>query len=287
MQLGQVQMDNDAYHAADGISCSHLKDVEAGERHYWHKRINPNREPEAQDPGAKLLGSATHCAILEPDFLTSRYVSVPEDAPKRPTSTQLAAAKPSAATLEQIAWWQDFEAQAAGKEILPFEAWKNCIGMRDAVLAHPVASKLLADIQTEQTFFAIDPETGTLIKSRPDAMNARRGLMVDVKSARDASPDGFGKQAANLRYDLQPPWYQDVVKAAIGESLPIWAFVAVESTAPYCIGVYYVEEGDIHASRADARRLLNKILACRASGVWPDYTWDKALPLKLPAWHRR
>lgn len=290
---------NDAYHSGPGISKSHLDDI-AGKSplHYWQKRINPNR-PADEKSDALRLGDVIHKAILEPDVLSGHIIKLPADAPRRPTEKQRNAKKPSPETLEAIDFWDGFNKESLGKVIIENDEFDMVIAARDAVLCHPVAGPLFTNGLAEQSFYATDPKTGELIKCRTDLWRPGSSMIVDLKSAIDASPDGFGRAAANYRYDVQAVWYPDVCELAIGESVDHFVFVAIEKEAPWAVGVYFWENeyesafngrivvetpGD--KARALARRDLDLIAECRRTNSWPDYG---ASPqgLRLPGWARR
>lgn len=266
--LGLVVQSNDAYHSGPGVSKSHL-DTIAGKspRHYWHKYINPDREPSESTP-AMILGSAIHTAILEPDNLAAEYVANPG------INRRTNAGK---------AEYEAFVAENAKKVVLEDEDFQTCLAVRDAVHSHPVAAGLLTGGQAEQSFFAVDPETGELIKCRTDYMHDSGNMIVDLKSTEDASPNGFGKSAANFRYPVQTAWYNGVLDAAFGEHPQHWVFLAVEKKPPYAVGIYFMKPEDVARAAMAARRDFMRIVECRRSGYWPDYGAE-ALPLSLPGW---
>lgn len=264
--LGLVECTNDAYHSGPGISKSHLdKIASASPRHYWHHYLNPDRVREEPTP-AMVLGSAIHSAILEPDLFPLEYVADPG------INRRTNAGK---------AEYEAFVAENAGKTVLNDEQMQTCLAVRDAVHLHPVAAGLLQGGAAEQSFYAIDPETGELIKCRTDYLAG--DMIVDVKSTEDASPDGFGKSAANFRYPMQVAWYHDVMDAAFGEHPPHWVFLAVEKKPPYAVGLYFTEPDVVQRARLACRRDLMRIVQGKRTGQWPDYGAE-ALPLNLPAW---
>jgi exodeoxyribonuclease VIII len=63
---------------------------------------------EEQPTEALLLGSALDCLRLENGLFASKFITVPPDAPKRPSSVQRNAKKPSPETVGAIAWWNRF-----------------------------------------------------------------------------------------------------------------------------------------------------------------------------------
>lgn len=268
--MGLVECSNDEYHSAPGISKSHL-DVINGKspRHYWHKYLNPNREPENATP-AKVLGSAIHSIVLEPDLFKQHYV--PNPGIERRSNAGKAE-------------WAAFCAENAGKGILEDAQYQTCLQVRDAVYADPLAGNLLrAPGKAEQSFWALDPDTGELIKCRYDYLHEGGGVAVDLKSTEDASPAGFGKSVFNYRYFLQPPWYFDVLDILYGETPKTWAFLPIEKDPPYVCGVYYATEDQMRAGRDIARRDFMRIVEMKKANTWPGYTGDGPLPVELPTW---
>lgn len=268
-QLGLVEMTNDEYHAGPGVSKSHLDKINQSPLHYWHAYLNPDRVRAAPTP-SMVLGTAIHTAVLEPDLLPAQFVRG-EKFDRRTTAGKAAAAA--------------FELEHAGKTVLEPDSYDAVLAVRDAVHRHPLAAGLLRGGQAEQSFFALDQETGELVKCRVDYFNPEAGMIVDLKSTGDASPAGFARSVANYRYHVQQPWYQDILKSLYGEAPPYWAFLAVETTPPYAIGVYFLEADDVALGRREARRDLRHIARCRAANHWPDYGTE-AQELELPGWAR-
>lgn len=267
---GLVDCTNEQYHSGPGVSASHLHTI-AGKspRHYWAKYIDPDRERTPPTP-AMVLGSAIHSIVLEPDLFPAEYVANPG-----------IERRSNAGKAEYAA----FEAEHRGKTVLSDEDFQTCLAIRDAVHRHPLAAGLLRGGKAEQSFYGIDAETGELIKCRTDYMHDSGAMIVDLKSTEDASPDGFGKSAANFRYPVQVAWYHDVMDAAFGEHPEHWVFMAVEKKPPYAIGLYFAQREDVERARLAARRDFMRIVECKRAGAWPDYGVE-ALPLSLPAWWR-
>ena len=294
---GFIDCTNDEYHSSPGVSKSHLDSIaDLSPLHYWHKYINPERERQAPTE-AMEIGTAIHSAILEPDLFVTDFVRAPDDAPKRPTQRQMEAKKPSGDTILAREWWEGFDKEHQGKQILTAEDYKTCLAIRDRVHKHPKVAGFFEGGRSEFTVYAyipvevVDPFTGEvieaqeLVKCRYDYMHNSGVLAVDLKSTQDASKAGFAKSVANFRYMLQPPWYLDVTKAAFGECPREWAFVAVEKTPPYAIGVYYVTPEDIQRGREAARKYFERIVLHRHLNYWPDYAeMDGPQPIILPGW---
>jgi hypothetical protein len=260
---------NEEYHAAPGVSKSKLDAIaNRSPLHYWAEYEDPNRVRETTK--ALDAGQAIHTAILEPDMLLERVACEPECDRRTKVGKEIAAA---------------FELENAGKIILKNEVYQTVLALRDACYRHPVASGLLALGKAEQSYFATDAETGELVKCRADYIHDDGSMIVDVKSAVDASPWGFGKAAASYRYPVQASWYMDVIAAATGRRPQHFVFLAFEKEYPYAIGVYYAAADVIERARETARRDFLKILHHKRTDTWPDYGTD-VLQLQLPAWYR-
>jgi exodeoxyribonuclease VIII len=267
--IGLVDETNDAYHSGPGISKSHLDVIASSSPlHYWHKYLNPERERE-EPTRAMIIGSAIHSAILEPDLFPSEYVASPGFDRRSTKGRENAEA---------------FAAEHKGKVVLEPEDFSMCLTIRDRVHNHPVAGGLLVGGRSEQSFYAIDSETGELIKCRTDYLHDSGHLIVDIKSTEDASPDGFGRSCVKFRYPVQTAWYQHVLRSAYGECPQHWAFVAVEKEPPFAVGVYFPTPEQIDFAAHAARRDFLRIVEHRRAGVWPDFTPVEPLPLSLPNW---
>lgn len=267
---GLVDMTNEEYHSAPGISKSHL-DAIAGKSpmHYWQKHINPEREPFNKTP-ALVLGDAIHAAILEPHKFETEYAAAPA-CDRR--------------TKEGKAVYEAFLVRAVGKIILDANQFDIARRVRDACHRHPVASGFLAEGETEQSYFATDMFTGELIKCRTDRTVGpiNGGLIVDLKSTEDASPAAFGRSAANYRYDVQVAWYYRVFESLHLGRPESWVWIAFEKEPPYAIGCYFAQPEDIERAAHAAARDFDRILEHRRSGQWPDYAVSIE-PLYMPKW---
>lgn len=189
----------------------------------------------------------------------------------------------------QVTLWSDVQAEwlrnNGHRTVLTQEQWDQLHAMKSAVMAHPAARALLTGKpgKAEQSVFWIDEATGELCRCRPDFWR-EDGIIVDVKTTDDASPEGFAKSIANWRYDVQHPFYCDGVKAATGSDVRAFLFLAVEKKAPYAVGVYALDAESVAIGRAQYQRDLAVFSQCKQAGRWPGYG-DKIQTISVPAWH--
>ena len=169
------------------------------------------------------------------------------------------------------------ESRAAGKIPLLEKDWQQVEAIRDAVMAHPLAKAAFTGHKPEQSVFW--DEDGLMLKCRPDAWQP--GLLVDLKTTRDANPNEFGKTAHEYGYHQSAAHYVDGVKAATGEELP-FHFVLVEKTEPYLVSVVELDIEAINIGRQLNDRAKRIYRECVETNTWPGY--PTADLISLPMW---
>lgn len=185
---------------------------------------------------------------------------------------------------------EEWQRNNGHRQVLAGDAWEQVHAMRNSVMDHPAASRLLsAPGRAELSVYWRDPVTGVLCRCRPDFWRDD-GIVVDLKSTEDASPEGFAKSIANWRYDVQAPYYVDginLMREQAGRSdiakAKAFVFIAVEKKAPYAVGVYLLDAESIEHGRVKYRACLDTFAACDTSGVFPGYG-DKIQTISLPGW---
>jgi hypothetical protein len=227
-------------------------------------------ETEDNDTDARKRGRAVHVAALEPDRYRAEYVTW-------------------TGKVRNGGKWDDFQAANAGKEILTTSMAHDCIELQRAVRGCPAAVPYLSGGRSELTVLwsfereAMGGLEGYVIpcRSRID-FEAKAGALVDLKSTRDASPGGFGREVARYGYHAQAAFYQDAYFAATGRRLP-YVFVAVEAAQPHVAAVYRVNQRDIELGRAHYVDLMDRLHVCMRDNHWPGYG-EGEMELELPAW---
>ncbi|HZZ05639.1 PD-(D/E)XK nuclease-like domain-containing protein [Paraburkholderia sp.] len=195
-----------------------------------------------------------------------------------------------------VTLWSDVQAEwltnNTGRIVLSESDWNTLHAMREVLMRHPAAGKLLRRRgRAEMSFYWVDPETGELLRVRPDKYTDC-GLCLDLKTARDASFDGFVSSIQSYRYDVQHPFYLDGIAAAIEQGkLDIakpraFFFIAQEAEPPYSVGVYSLDPEDVELGRLEYRADLRKLAQCRATGHFPGYG-DDIQQISLTSWHRQ
>lgn len=261
-------MSNADYHAdTTAISASGLKLFARSPAHYYAAYLDPNR-PQRQPTSAMKLGTAAHCAILEPGEFASRYAEMPEGISLRTNEGK--AIRDSILT--------------SGREVLSAEDFRVVTDMAVAFSQNPVAASLFDKPHyVESSIFATIG--GVKCKCRPDFITSGGLLVMDVKTTRDASPDEFGRSAWSLGYHLQAAFYRRVISEATGTT-PDFLFGCVEPEAPHLTAFYSVPPYLLEYADGLIESLLERYAECLESGVWPGYS-SEMQELTVPGYAQR
>jgi hypothetical protein len=284
MKPGLCDMTSADYRAFDAINQSSLKKwielgMEAGNPAKYRAAMAAERAPS----DAMVLGSVVDCLAITPARFSAEFVVVPEESPARPSERSRNAKKPSPATLEAIAFWDKFDAEAAGKQIVKAEMLEQAWAMLAALKANPDIASIFS---TTGKRVAIAEMHGVRCKAEFDLFSEKSGWLFDLKTCGDASNTerGFGSAIANFGYDLQAAFYLDMA-AACGSPKEGFAWVAVESSAPHFVNVITMTADDvrIHSARERYLAALTSLVAHKSQNNWPGYfCFEEAV---TPAWH--
>ena len=242
------------YLAIEAESNSSMKAFIKSPLHYVYARSGSSESTPAQ-----AFGTLTHTVLLEPMEARKRYAPAP-DVDRRTKAGKAA--------------WAEFEAENHGKIIITNDAWDTAHAIRDQLLTDPEFRRLIGTGgDTELTVIGTDADTGLAIKARADLF--RDGVVVDLKTAADASPHGFARAVAIYKYYMQCAHYMHMFNA------DRFVFIAVEKSPPYAHGIYTIDEASIEQGRIERRRAMDGIAEHRERKVWPGYGVQE---LSIPAW---
>ena len=258
-------MSFEEYLNIDAINVHGLMAVERSPAHYWHSR-HEERKP---DTPAKARGRVAHMAILEPHEFEK---CVPE--PKTDGRTR-------AGREEKQAFLSSLGPQDIPVPEADYDAAED---MRDSVMSNRRAQAFLADGEAEKTLL-FDVRVGVqsyAAKARLDWLCEGHDVVVDVKTADDASFEGFSRAAARYRYHMQAAWYLTGVNAA-GFGKRRFIFLVVENTPPYAVALYELDQEALISGANRLDRVMSIYAKCLESGIWPGY--DQGIQeLSLPRW---
>lgn len=260
------------YDLIDKLNWSKLKVLARSPAHYLHALT----EPKEEKTDALIEGNATHVSVFEPEDFSRRFAVWREG--KRSGKE-----------------WQAFKKSNAGRDILTEKQALKVHALSRAVRSDATAARHVSGGRAEVSItwthalpeFAGMPEMRIESKARLDFV-ADCGVLVDLKTAQDGSPEAFARQVVNLSYLGQASWYRDGYEAATGRRLP-FVFVVVEKTAPHVVTTIRVPERLMELGRNHPkygyRTLLQRWAFCRSTSKWPGYSPDGGeLELTLPHW---
>jgi hypothetical protein len=250
----------DTYLRLPCLSASGLEVFRRSPKHY-HERVEQEATP------AMTLGTAVHTALLEPEDFAATYVrGIDGDGRTK-------AVKDARRELEE---------QHPGATVLSGAEYDTVSSMVGAIRSHPRASTLFTGSgDVEVTGIFDDPDTGLRIKIRPDRLIRRAGMLVDLKTAADASQDGFARASARLGYHRKMALYRRGLRA-LGWDCTASAICAMETSPPYAVGLYLLDEAQLERAERDVVRLLHQFAFCSSTDSWPGYGSDEFRTLYFP-----
>jgi len=261
-------MDNTAYHAHPAVSKSHLDLIARSPLHYWARYLDPDRVAPEPTPQMRL-GTALHTHVLE----LSRW---DEEIAVAPAINRI-----TKAGKEE---WAAFVADSAGRTVITADDAAQVMAMGRAIMRHPAAAMLLGlPGKAETTHMWTDASTGLECKCRPDWLTDDGSIVVDLKTTKSASIQGFKRSIADYRYHVQAGWYLHGLEQATGKRPDQFIFICVESSAPYAVAVYAADAEMIERGHDQAMRDLAKLAVCKAADHWPSYS-DQIETISLPGW---
>ncbi|AHH20765.1 hypothetical protein NONO_c59890 [Nocardia nova SH22a] len=183
------------------------------------------------------------------------------------------------------------QARAEGKVPLLTAQYDATKAMVDAAMSRPEIAELFPGAPegvAELSAYAIDPVTWVLLRARFDYivfMSDRRVRVRDYKTAKDASPRGFERAAADHGYHIQFAHYVRVLEA-LGYVVEEFLFVAQEKTPPYLPSVHEFDTAALRSGQEEVTAGARIFAACRDRDEWPGYG-SQTNQMSLPGWARK
>lgn len=246
--------------------------------HFWMRSdLNEHRLPEREESDALALGKAAHALLLGEDHFDSMFAYVPQDAPSRPTKTQVAAFKRtgewSEAAAEGAAFWSDFDERHAGKTLLTYETVQKIQRMRDSLQSNPLALEVLSSALTEVSMVWQDEITGLWLKARIDVIPSSGADYADLKTfaPRTKSVKRAVHQAiSDHEYPMQMALGQMGAKALFGHEATDCVLVMIQSTEPFCVVPVRLDQDALYWARCKLRHSIDTAARCLETGDWPQ-----------------
>jgi exodeoxyribonuclease VIII len=219
--------------------------------------------------------------VLEEKQFSARYIQKP-DCDRR--------------TKEGKIQFAEFSAQHADKTLLDAGEMAQVVAMREAVAAHPIASRLLAEGMPEMTWRKLQPNALGALQCRTDwfapcgcDISDFHPYALDVKTVESLDSDAFRnfeRAAFSYGYHRQAGFYLPLINEILEYPISRMYYVAVEKAEPYGCAVYTMSDDAIARGQDENIADLVRLKRSLETNEWPNI--DPTLhELKLPAWYSK
>jgi hypothetical protein len=299
---GVCRMPAEQYHASPGFSKSMLDTIAICPAMLeWSRKAPVDEEAKT----AVNIGTAFHALLLEPEQFALDYVGeyvvpkgaistvddlkaalnahdlkFPSAANKGALTKLLLDAYPNSPVADSL--YAEWEKGINGRTVLSPAEWRKLHLMRESVMAHPTARKLVElPGPVEECHYFVDPTTGVLCRCRMDKRIPSLGVVWDLKTGADVSARGFSKSLHELRYFVQDPFYSDAHVHTCGPCND-FLFVTVSTTrdrARYAVHVRALPDDQRQIGREAYKLDLATVSECMRTG-----RWNGREEVSLPDW---
>lgn len=265
----------DLYHGdltdGPGISSSGLRTIEAkSPSHYYATSyLNPDRLPE-EPKDHFSFGRAAHTLLLGEDGFREQFVVRPDKWKDWRTDAAKA--------------WRT-EQQAAGRTVLNADDIVAIRHIAKQLAADPLVQSGILQGKVEHSLIWRDKITGVWLRSRPDVIPSADGVLVDLKTTTDASPEAVVNSIRNHGYALQGALAGMGMEATLGIKMTDFVLVWIEKSAPYAVNISPVDPEWIYWARRQLRRAIDTFAKCVETNEWPGYSGEATA--FIPGWLKK
>jgi exodeoxyribonuclease VIII len=256
-----AELSNEDYHKSPAIGSTGLKLIIRSPAHFRYQ------EPVEHDTRAKQIGTALHCAILEPDRFARDYLVAQCDD-------------------RRSALYKGLAADAGGDRVITMTEHRRITSAQSAAYRNKKVRELLEyPGRYELSVHAKCPETGVAVKCRFDKkLDDLRAF--DLKKTQDARPSPFGRSIDGYMYHLSVAYYMDVWYWATGERIKAMPLIAIEEKSPHACMIHALPDDWIQQGRYEYQQALRIYAECLDKDEWPSYDEEECIA-EMPAWRIR
>lgn len=252
------------YHALPDVSISRLKEISRSPKHYRHRLMFPRTTQPM------VLGTAAHCAVLEPELFSMTYAAW-----TRKTTAGKSAPRSGV-------HWEEFQAANQGMTLVTDAEYALAVAMSTAVRGDPAAMKYLRAGNAEVTMRAM--LHGRMCRGRVDWLNETdRPVLVGLKTARNPEPYAFAAAAYKLKYYWHWAMYHDLYVELTGNR-PLVKEIVIESAPPHDVVVFDVDDDSIEQGRDEYTQALAKLAYCEEHDEWLGIAGGSEMAFALPSY---
>jgi len=263
---------NEHYHASKGLSNSQMEYLLPPycPMMYWYQHLSGKVERKSTD--AFDLGTAVHTLVFEPQEFANRFHCI-QEVPKRNTNLGKAA-------------FEQMEKVAAGRAILDKPDQDTAYWMAANVTSHAMWKSVKGDKSgcIEDSLAWIDPESGVLLRSRPDFYTD--DIIIDLKTTKDSSPQAFQRAVADYSYHRQGALSTNGLSILTEREYKNVILFVVDKNPPHFVRCYVMTETALDQGKYEYQYAASQYKQCLDSGVWTSFP-EIIEDLDIPQWAYR
>ena len=126
-------------------------------------------------------------------------------------------------------------------------------------------------------------DNGVKTQSRFDWIKPESGLIIDLKTTKDANPKELDRDMLKYGYDIQEAMYMDCANKTWPDMAGRfkWEFIFVEPEPPYMVSVVETDTSMSWLGESKVKRAADKWKECLESGIYPGYGRQR---VSAPGW---
>lgn len=252
-------MSIESYHAEESISKSKLDLIDKSLRHFTH--------PVQRETEFFNFGHAVHDCILSPDVFAKKYVRVSESWDAR---------KKEFKEMKEVY-------DASNMTIIKPDKFDAIIDIKERIMANDITKNIIQRSEPEASYFSEMTVDGAKIKvkCRPDALDGRN--IIDLKTTTDSCREAFKWAIKRYRYHVQSAFYSDVYELESGSKIDNFLFIAIESSPPYAIRTYILDQESNDLGVKEYKKNLLQIKKYRDNPEKETIEFGKICSIGLPS----
>jgi hypothetical protein len=244
---------NEQYHSEkEHVSNTTLKKVKTSPAHFQSAFLTPYSDDST---AAQKRGTLGHDLLLEQNI--DKYVKRPADKTGKQLAANTTLYKEWLATLKP------------GQEPCDIDLYDNLYEMLNTFVKCKSAMDLYNGAKIEQSIYTKCPDTGILIKARPDIWG--KNYIADLKTS-GCIADLYPNEIYKRDYDFQSAHYSEAAEAETGDQILQQFIIAFELEKPFGIQVFEIPQKYIQEAKERRALYLSIIKSCRIENRWPAYS---------------
>jgi exodeoxyribonuclease VIII len=245
---------NAEHHAHDAVGSTKLKEFMDSPAMYYARYV-AKTAPAKASSAAMEIGTAFHELLLEPAVFEKHYAVMPPECDGDARTTKVKQAR------------EEFRKAHPFAIALTIDQMEDLLAMKASVYANREAAKLIETKGDPELSIVWTHPSGIECKARFDRI-FENGLVVDVKTASDPTPEIWARDARRFRYDIQSALYLLGRDAVFGRVREPFLHLVVGNEPPYEAIVCEIDPVNLEFAEPRVHRALDRMDRCYETGIW-------------------